>query len=74
MLVAFDIDGNGISISELPIRDVGDKRLYSIKRVASSANQNGQVTTYDIEDDLLIIAFVFVDFSAFCIEVGEDRS
>ena len=50
------------------------QRLYSIKRVASSANQNGQVTTYDSENNLLIIAFVFVDFSAFCIEVGEDRS
>ena len=55
------------------MRDRRDDGLESFERMPATPNEYRKVSTYHIEDDLVLVAFVFVDFCTLCIEVFEYR-
>lgn len=49
-----------------------NESLYSLECMASTANEDAEVATDDVEDDFTVITLVFVDFSTLRVKMLEN--
>ena len=71
VLVAFHVDDDREAETDLTHGDGGNQKLQGIKRATMTANQNCQVITGDIKDELALVAFILVDGDFTDVEILE---
>lgn len=73
VLIALYIDRNRITISEFAVRNGRNDGLKSFERMTTSSDEDRKISAHDIEDNLILVTLVLIDFRTLCIEVLEHR-
>lgn len=60
-LVSFDVDNHRIAKPDGAHRDSRNQELQGVKRLAVTTDEYGKIITGNVQDELSIVTFVFVD-------------
>ena len=72
ILIALDVNDNGVTEAHGADSDSRNQELQRIKGLTVAADENSQVVTGDVKDKLAFVAFILVDGNLADVEVLQD--
>ena len=73
-LIALNINGDRIAETELTAYKQGNQSLKGLERATMTTDQDGEIRSSDVKDQLTLITLVLINRRVIGIEVDEDRT